>query len=129
MKILIPVPLGELIDKLTILNLKLVAVKNPVNITNVARERDELFTIFKQHECHADGQLAELTHQLSLINRSLWGVQDRLRELEAEQDFGLVFVQLARSAYKLNDQRSRLKNIINGAFQSELIEVKLYKGC
>ena len=118
---------GELIDKLTILEIKLEKVidkKASANILNeweiLNEKANLLFSI------HSTQELFKAQNDLEEINRQLWWVEDSIRENEKQGVFDKEFVELARSVYKLNDKRFKLKNKINKLTHSELREEKLY---
>lgn len=120
----IPVSVGELIDKMTILRIKSEKISDPEKLVNVREELRQL------SETRATlGVLTaavEIERDLEDINLQLWDVEDRLREMETRQDFGTDFVEAARSVYKLNDERARLKYEINRRSGSHIIEEKSY---
>ena len=118
MKITIPTSIGELLDKITILQIKSQHTDN----SYVMKELEILTEIAKQHEVYDVVYL----NQLLDVNRLLWKIEDDLRVLEKNQDFGEVFVELARSVYKTNDVRSSIKKQINEKFNSSFNEVKIY---
>jgi hypothetical protein len=129
MQILIPVSVGELVDKLTILNLKLVKVSDKEKLKQISHERDELFEVYSKLQPPYD--TLSLTTQLANINTELWRVEDLLREYEHDGIFSSPhdtenFIQLARSVYRLNDQRFTVKNQISQLFGSDIQEVKSY---
>ena len=118
---------GELIDKLIILEIKLEKVidkKASANILNeweiLNEKANLLFSI------HSSQELFKAQNDLEEINRQLWWVEDSIRENEKQGVFDKEFVELARSVYKLNDKRFKLKNKINKLTHSELREEKLY---
>ena len=118
---------GELIDKLTILEIKLEKVidkKASANILNeweiLNEKANLLFSI------HSSQELFKAQNDLEEINRQLWWVEDSIRENEKQGVFDKEFVELARSVYKLNDKRFKLKIKINKLTHSELREEKLY---
>lgn len=119
----IPVSVGEVVDKITILDIKLDKMADPAQRANVARERAALQTAWD------DSGLAWPAAEaaaLARVNRSLWDTEDALRRLEAAQDFGARFVALARAVYVTNDERARLKRHINALLGSDLVEEKAY---
>ncbi len=120
--ILAPISLGELIDKITILELKNERLQGPA-LANVRRERDALRQTLAAQPGSVDPALVEALHR---TNAALWEVEDALREHERRQDFGASFVELARSVYRLNDARASLKKRINLAAGSLLVEEKSY---
>lgn len=125
---LIPVPHGELVDKLTILDIKLERIADAAKYRKVAEEHGKLDRLWGEQldklsfrECMAANSLRSSLH---LVNSQLWDVEDRLRAFEARQQWDDKFVQAARSVYQLNDRRATFKRQVSELFQSELIEVK-----
>jgi hypothetical protein len=117
MKITIPISVGELIDKITILQIK----SNYINNEYVNKELKELKEIANTINYNsADESL------LYGINRELWDVEDALRQKEKKQDFGYDFISLARSVYYLNDKRASIKRKINEETGSKYQEIKCY---
>lgn len=123
----IPVSYGELVDKLTILTIKLFHVAKSQQ-DNVQKEMGLLSTKYTQlYNTVADsGKLHELHRKLENVNRHLWDVEDQLRDFEAHNDFGPSFVEAARSVYRLNDQRAAIKREINVVCGSQIVEEKNY---
>lgn len=120
---LVPISLGELVDKITILELKIDKLQGEA-LNNVRHERDILIQIFNEIPQSVDESDLK---SLRLINATLWDVEDSLRDHERRQDFGDSFVVLARSVYQLNDKRSTIKKQINLKAGSEIIEEKSYQ--
>jgi hypothetical protein len=119
------ISVGELIDKITILEIKTARVSDPQKRAEIAKELNLLNQIdYGAAECSQE--LDRLKKELKEVNESLWVVEDRLRDHEREQDFGPGFVQLARAVYKTNDQRAALKRRINELSASALMEVKAH---
>jgi chromosome segregation ATPase len=118
----VPVSWGELLDKITILQIKESKINNPQALANVKNE----LTLLTSTASNVADQVLPLVEQLSIVNRNLWEVEDQLRSLEALESFGETFVQLARSVYKLNDQRAAIKKQINTQLGSKLVEEKSY---
>ena len=118
MKITIPVSVGELIDKITILEIKSLFTNNEY----VKKELKEL----KQIQNTITQSILQETNQLREVNQSLWKVEDELRQKEKLQVFDEEFIELARSVYKLNDKRAKIKKEINEICNSSYQEVKLY---
>jgi Flp pilus assembly protein TadD len=116
---------GELIDKITILEIKSERMSDPEKLANV---RTELATLVACRDCSLDSspELAELSVELKQINESLWEIEDQIRDCERHQDFGAKFIELARSVYKSNDRRAAVKRKINTLLGSQLIEEKSY---
>jgi hypothetical protein len=132
MKVMVPVSVGELIDKITILNLKLIKVTDPDKLMMVRLEREMLLKVFLKLPATSSPIEDDLVTKLAIINSQLWDVEDKLRECERSGIFSNTasgvddFIQLARSVYHLNDQRSDLKNQINQVYGSHITEVKSY---
>lgn len=120
----VPVSWGELIDKITILEIKSVRIDNPVKQANVARELallgDRLASI------PLPPAVVGLTAELKAVNLALWEIEDEIRDCERAGDFGPRFVDLARSVYRTNDRRAALKKDINSALGSAIVEEKSY---
>lgn len=123
--ILVPISVGELIDKITILELKSERIKNSGQLDNIARELDALRAVPLGDVDRA--MLGNLSEELKRINAELWDIEDAIRECDARGDFGDAFIAHARAVYRLNDERSRVKKAINVASGSRLIEEKSYK--
>jgi hypothetical protein len=120
--ILAPISLGELIDKITILELKAEFLQDQPQ-RNAKQELLGLFAVFEGLQISIQPVLVE---QLKAINRSLWELEDEIRALEKLQSFGARFVEVARAIYRDNDQRAALKRVINTRYGSTLIEEKSY---
>jgi hypothetical protein len=122
-----PIAIGELIDKIAILEIKAERISDQQKLRNVATE----LTMLRALKTNAGLDTAEMepyAQELRSINVTLWEIEDALRELEARHDFGSHFVKLARSVYQTNDRRADVKLRINKAFGSEIVEEKSYKG-
>ena len=117
--------LGDVVDKISILQIKSKKMSDPSKRRNVERELRAL-TMAWQEEAYPDLEALPQWEALLQVNQKLWGVEDDLRMLERQQDFGERFVLLARSVYFLNDQRAALKRSINDLLGSTLVEEKLY---
>ena len=118
----IPVSWGELADKISILEIKCARMRAPAAVANAARELAALAAVLAPV---VDGIAAECA-ALTLVNTRLWDIEDAIREKEAAQDFGAAFVALARSVYRENDERGRIKAAINRVLRSALVEEKQY---
>lgn len=118
----LPCSPGELIDRLTILELKAERFTAPSSRARAEADRDHLRTI--RTALVESAALVELERELAAINGRLWDVENALRQHEHDQDFGEDFVALARSVYRLNDERSRLKTRIDALLDSPVIETK-----
>lgn len=129
MNVTIHVPPGELVDKITILEIKSRRIKDKTKLTLVKKElkllKSSLILLLKEHK----GKTAKcnlLKKELYKINLTLWNIEDVIRRLEAKKDFGEQFIKTARSVYITNDKRSVVKNKISSLFGSTLKEVKHY---
>ena len=121
----IPISWGELLDKITILQIKNENLTSESALENVEREFKQLGSILtKNFPTNADVQQFE--EELRHINQKLWDIEDKIREKEKHKSFDDEFIQLARSVYITNDERSRIKRRINETFGSELVEEKSY---
>jgi hypothetical protein len=116
---------GELIDKITILEIKQQRLKSPQAVVNVGTELAVLSRVVADLKFAPTG-LEALKQQLKAVNENLWAIEDRIRAKEAEKDFDRQFVELARSVYINNDERSRIKREINALLKSGLVEEKQY---
>ncbi len=118
---------GELIDKLTILEIKLVEIKDKDKLINIQKEFDTLNPLVEKLFEKYDIQLQHYYDELAKINGQLWDIEDWIRECEREKRFDKEFVELARSVYITNDKRSEVKKLINILTGSGLVEEKSYK--
>jgi hypothetical protein len=125
MAILIEVAPGELIDKLTILEIKKANIADPAKLRNVQHEHDVLARVLAEQVPSSDA-LTALTADLKAINESLWKIEDDIRDLERARDFGGSFIELARAVYHTNDRRAAVKRQINELLDSEIVEEKSY---
>lgn len=119
MRIVIPVSVGELLDKISILEIK---SKNSNN-KYVLKELEDLNQIKDTITQFTLNYMNELRE----VNKKLWKIEDELRELERKQDFGERFIELARSVYINNDKRAEIKRKINELFDSQFREIKIYQ--
>lgn len=114
---------GEIVDKLTIIEIKLDNILNEQKLANLRQE----YGILNE----AVSQIIEKNHPLYIelleINKKLWAIEDRIRELEKSKDFGSEFIEVARAVYFTNDKRSEVKRKINELTKSSLIEEKSYE--
>lgn len=125
MEINIPASIGELVDKLTILNIKLENVKNKEKKENVVKEKNKLQKIYDN--LNLDEEIDEHFYQLMAVNKKLWKIEDEIRILERNKQFDEKFIKLARNVYITNDERFLIKNKINNLFGSNIKEEKLYQ--
>jgi hypothetical protein len=114
---------GEIIDKLTILQIKLEKIKDKAKQANLQKEYNELFEVSSAIISKSD----PLYKSLYKVNCELWDIEDHIRDLERKKDFGNDFVSTARAIYVKNDRRSELKREINIKTSSGLIEEKSYE--
>lgn len=123
----VEVPLGDVVDRVTILRIKAARLQDAGARANVARELEALEAAWAAEGLPAMAGLPQWA-PLQQVNTALWEVEDALRELESRQSFGAAFVAHARSVYRLNDQRAALKRAINLSMGSALVEEKSYAG-
>ena len=125
MEIRASISVGELVDKITILEIKLNKIKNSEKLQNIKNELNVLNEYFVKIE---NDQLNQLKNKLKDTNSKLWQIEDDIRVCEKNQDFSSSFINLARSVYITNDERFELKNSINEIYSSVIKEVKSYEG-
>ena len=123
--ILIPVAPGELLDKITILRIKVLRIDDLGKRANAAAELTMLEEV-QAKDVLASDQLTSLEIDLSVVNEALWEIEDAVRDHERVQDFGPGFVKLARDVYRQNDRRAALKRQINTLLGSVIVEEKSY---
>ena len=120
-----PISLGELVDKISILIIKQKNITDETKLDHVKKELDflqkTLMNYVQQEEINT------YLENLININSKLWNIEDDIRECERKKLFDQTFIDLARSVYFTNDERAKVKNNINKAFGSELVEVKSYE--
>ena len=121
--ILAPIPVGELIDKITILEIKCKKFSDEQYI-NCKKELELLMNIMIDNQILIND---DLMSQLRFSNKTLWDIEDKIREKERLSSFDDSFIKLARSVYIENDKRSKIKRLINLECNSELIEEKSYE--
>jgi hypothetical protein len=120
---------GEIIDKYTILEIKLSKIKDANKLINIKHEYNTL-TLDVEHiysSCNDSTQLEVLHKNLLEVNKKLWKIEDDIRECERANDFGQTFIDLARAVYYVNDDRSDVKKEINIFTGSDLVEEKSYE--
>jgi hypothetical protein len=122
--IYIPVSVGELLDKVSILSIKRDMISDTDKLSKVKIELNQLMDLARP--ILQDDELERLYDNLLIINKDLWDVEDVLRRMEADKKFDEQFIAKARSVYFLNDRRFELKNKINTVMGSEINEVKQY---
>ena len=125
MLVRVPVSVGELLDKISILRIKTQRIADAAKVANVQRELDALDAEVSAMD--VDRELVEgFLEELEEINGELWVIEDDIRACEARQDFGEEFIRLARAVYRTNDVRAKIKKRANEATGSELTEEKSY---
>jgi hypothetical protein len=124
--ILVPISPGELLDKITILRIKVARIVDAAKVANVRLELDLLEKTWRDSGCAAfDVKRDE--RALQEVNERLWDVEDLIRDKEAKQTFDREFIELARAVYVSNDERAAIKKRINLQLGSRLVEEKSYK--
>ena len=124
-KILSEISAGELLDKISILEIKLEKVKDKTNLEEINKE----YKILKEAQdsnIETTEKLKALFNDIKEINLNLWDIEDRLRICEKNKDFGQSFIELARHVYLNNDKRSKIKSEINKILGSNIKEIKQY---
>lgn len=116
---------GELIDKITILEIKAERIADPAKLRNVRYELDLLSGI-RARAFAPSPELARLTSELKEVNQALWRTEDDIRDCERATDFGPRFIALARSVYRSNDRRAALKREVGVLLGSAIVEEKSY---
>ena len=124
MEIKIPVSVGELVDKITILEIKTKNVKETGKSKNIENELSKLNLIYADLR---NKKLDSHYEELKTINEKLWNIEDEIRILEKNKNFGTEFIKLARSVYITNDKRFDVKSKINSLYDSNIVEEKLYE--
>ena len=122
----VPTSWGDLIDKITILEIKTKKIKSQQAHANVAKELSILSTIAGEL-VDADPIVHALKQSLYEVNTQLWIIEDQIRKKESDGDFDQKFIELARSVYKTNDVRATLKRRLNDHLRSEIVEEKSYQ--
>ena len=122
----VPVSFGEVLDKITILEIKAERIADPEKVRNVRLELDELSANWDQ-VVQDQTVISNLRSQLKAVNGELWVIEDDIRDQEAAQDFGPRFIELARAVYVTNDKRAAIKKEVNLALGSRFVEEKSYQ--
>ena len=125
-EIQVPISPGELLDKITILRIKVVRMQDAAKLANVKLELSLLEQTWRDAGC-ATPALAQEERQLHDVNERLWDIEDRIRDKEARQTFDREFIELARAVYVSNDERAAIKKRINARLGSRIVEEKSYK--
>ena len=124
-KILTEISAGELLDKISILEIKLDKIKDKGSLIEINKEYTSLSET-KNSNISITEDLLNLTKQLKETNMKLWSIQDEKRMCEKNKDFGKKFIELARSVYLNNDKRAKIKSEINKLLGSNIREIKKY---
>ena len=121
-----PVSFGELIDKITILEIKVERIRDPAKLANVRAELDLLGATWRRHPSSRIDIVSE-RGRLKAVNEALWDIEDHIRLKEKAQAFDAEFIELARAVYFRNDERAAVKREINLKLGSQLVEEKSYQ--
>jgi len=124
--ILAPVSAGELLDKISILEIKAERVRDPAKRSMAQHELDQLNHVREQHVPDS-AEVNRYCFELKSINEVLWDIEDRIRLKEHASSFDGEFIGLARAVYKTNDQRAAIKSRLNALLSSDIVEVKDYQ--
>ncbi len=126
MEVNIPVSLGELLDKISILEIKSIKISNESKLANIKKELSGLKKVLENLNINFS-EIKKLYEELYKINLGLWEIEDSIRILEKNKNFEKDFIDLARSVYITNDKRFQVKNEINKLFNSNYVEEKSYE--
>jgi chromosome segregation ATPase len=130
MIVTIPTSIGDLVDRITILTIKLKKITDEPKLYNIQTELKMLNKILQEateKTIEKNTKLTDITTKLEKINNELWEIEDDIRCKESTKEFDSKFIELARSVYTLNDKRATLKREINNLFESTIKEEKSYK--
>ena len=125
-EILIPISVGELVDKISILKIKKKKILNKAKQTNIIKELNFLEKIYKSNFTK-NKKIKLYEKELIKINKNLWEIEDQIRNCESKKNFNEIFINLARAVYLNNDKRAIVKKKINLLTKSRIVEEKLYK--
>jgi uncharacterized protein YukE len=125
-EILIPISPGELLDKITILQIKAERIGDPGKVANVRSELARLQKVWAE-SVSEDDQIRALSAELKSINEALWEIEDDIRDEERNGRFGERFIELARAVYVVNDDRASAKKKVNLHLNSSIVEEKSYQ--
>jgi hypothetical protein len=125
-EILIPISPGELLDKITILQIKSERIADPAKVANVNTELGMLESVWREAVAD-DDEIRALGAELKSINEALWEIEDDIRDEERNKRFGERFIELARAVYVTNDERGETKKKINLHLKSSIVEEKSYQ--
>lgn len=124
--ILVPISPGELLDKITILQIKAERIDDAGKVANVKTELDMLSKVWSE-SVESDEEITALTKELKRINEALWEIEDDIRDEERNRRFSDRFIELARAVYVTNDQRADAKKKVNLHLNSTIVEEKSYQ--
>lgn len=124
LEVSVPVSVGELLDKITILQIKQERIKDSVKLVNISKELNALLQTCQRNKIDTEHQLVK---DLKKINETLWVVEDDIRDKERAKNFDQTFIELARSVYVTNDRRFQVKAQINKEMGSAYVEEKSYQ--
>jgi prefoldin subunit 5 len=125
-EILIPMSPGEILDKITILQIKAERISDPAKVANVQTELEMLSAVWNE-AVEVDTEITALTAELKSINEALWEIEDDIRDEERGKRFGERFIELARAVYVTNDERANAKKKVNLHLNSNIVEEKSYQ--
>ena len=125
-EILIPISPGELLDKITILQIKAERISDPTKVANVKTELDMLEKVWSE-AVSDDEVIHQLSAELKSVNEALWEIEDDIRDEERNKRFGERFIELARAVYVTNDERANAKKKVNLHLNSSIVEEKSYQ--
>jgi hypothetical protein len=124
-EILIPISPGELLDKITILQIKTERMTDPAKVANVETDLDMLNKAWSEAVA-VDAEIIALTAELKAVNEALWEIEDDIRDEERNKRFNERFIELARAVYVTNDERANAKKKVNLHLNSAIVEEKSY---
>ena len=124
-KILTEISAGELLDKISILEIKIDKIKDKSDLNEIRKER-KILTEVKDAQIESSDEIEKLFNNLKKINLNLWNIEDKIRHCEKNKDFNQTFIDLARNVYLNNDKRAEIKSKINKKLNSNIKEIKQY---
>lgn len=127
MSIKTEISVGEFLDKMTILQIKQARIQDSGKLANINRELETLMQQWSA-SVYAGADIGNAVKKLREVNEKLWDIEDDIREKESAGEFDQRFIELARAVYITNDERARIKKLINEQLGSGLVEEKSYKG-
>jgi hypothetical protein len=125
-EVLIPISPGELLDKITILQIKAERIADPIKVANVKTELDMLSKVWSEAVA-VDAEITAITAELKAVNEALWEIEDDIRDEERNKRFNERFIELARAVYVTNDERANAKKKVNLHLNSTIVEEKSYQ--